>query len=168
MNGGEVGDLFIGGVGLSPGYWSDPQKTASVFLNHPESADLQDRRSGAVGADGLVYLLGRADSQIKSRGYRIELGEVETALNALGILRECAVVGVDTNGFEGTAICCAYVPAPGVVTAPADLRRRLAEALPLYMMPSQWLHFDSLPLNANGKVDRPLLRQRFLAESAVS
>jgi acyl-CoA synthetase (AMP-forming)/AMP-acid ligase II len=55
-----------------------------------------------------------------------------------------------------------------VATTPADLRRRLAEALPLYMMPAHWLHFDSLPLNANGKVDRPLLRRRFLAEAAVS
>ncbi len=166
---GEAGDLFIGGVGLSPGYWRDPEKTASVFLNHPAHGRIYKTGDLArVGPDGLVYLLGRADSQIKSRGYRIELGEVETALNALGILRECAVVGVDTNGFEGTEICCAYTPAPGVVTAPADLRRRLAEALPLYMMPSRWLHFDSLPLNANGKVDRPLLRQRFLAESAVS
>ena len=168
VTGDEVGDLFIGGVGLSPGYWNDPEKTASVFLNHPEFGRIYKTGDLArVGADGLVYLLGRADSQIKSRGYRIELGEIEAALNALGILRECAVVGVDTKGFEGTAICCAYVPAPGVMTAPADLRRRLAEALPLYMMPAQWLHLDSLPLNANGKVDRPLLRQRFLTESAV-
>ena len=52
--------------------------------------------------------LGRADSQIKSRGYRIELGEIETALNALDDIRECAVVGVETGGFEGTAIRCAY------------------------------------------------------------
>src|SRR3712207_8155877 len=50
----------------------------------------------------------RADSQIKSRGYRIELGEIEAALNAIEGVRECAVVGVDTEGFEGTAICCAY------------------------------------------------------------
>src|SRR5438128_9165843 len=55
------------------------------------------------------YFLGRADSQIKSRGYRIELGEIETALNALRYLRECAVVAIPTEGFEGTAICCAYV-----------------------------------------------------------
>ena len=169
VSGGEAGDLFIGGVGFSPGYWNDPEKTASVFLDHPEFGRIYKTGDLArAGSGGLVYLLGRADSQIKSRGYRIELGEVEAALNALGILRECAVVGVGTNGFEGTEICCAYVPAPGVVTAPADLRRRLSEALPLYMMPSQWLHFDSLPLNANGKVDRPLLRQRFQADSAVA
>ena len=60
-----------------------------------------------------MYFLGRADSQIKSRGYRIELGEIETALNASEDVGECAVVGVDVGGFEGTAICCAYAPAKG-------------------------------------------------------
>ena len=112
---GEIGELYIRGVGLSPGYWNDPQKTASVFLTDGHHGRIYKTGDLArVGPDGLVYLLGRADSQIKSRGYRIELGEIETALNALGILRECAVVAVGTSGFEGKVICCAYVPAPGL------------------------------------------------------
>src|SRR5262249_11055463 len=103
---GEIGFLFIAGVGLSPGYWRDEQKTNEVFLPRPGAADANERiyKTGdlaKVGEGGLVYFLGRADSQIKSRGYRIELGEIETALNALGLLRECAVVAVDTGGFEG-------------------------------------------------------------------
>ena len=116
----------------------------------------------------MVYLLGRADSQIKSRGYRIELGEIETALNALGLLRECAVVAVTTSGFEGTAICCAYVAPPGVDRSPSDLRQRLTEVLPSYMAPSQWKSFETLPLNANGKVDRPRLREYFMAAKTVA
>jgi non-ribosomal peptide synthetase component F len=160
---GEVGNLFIGGVGLSPGYWNDSQQTASVFLDHAEFGRIYNTGDLArVGPDGLVYFLGRADSQIKSRGYRIELGEIEAALHALGILRECAVVATNTNGFEGTAICCAYVPDPRVQTTPADLRQRLAKILPSYMIPSQWLRLDSLPLNANAKTDRPLLKQGFV------
>ena len=66
-----------------------------------------------MGEDGELYLLGRVDSQIKSRGYRIELGEVETALHALAEVEECAVVGVDSEEFDGKAICCAYTAADG-------------------------------------------------------
>ncbi|PYP41496.1 MAG: hypothetical protein DMD43_06440, partial [Gemmatimonadetes bacterium] len=114
---GEAGDLYLRGVGLSPGYWGDPEKTRAAFPRRPGSADPGDRiyKTGdvaKVGDDGLVYFLGRADAQVKSRGYRIELGEIETALNALPGVGECAVVAVPTDGFEGAVLCCAYVPAP--------------------------------------------------------
>ncbi|MGH9425480.1 MAG: amino acid adenylation domain-containing protein, partial [Terriglobia bacterium] len=106
---GETGNLYIGGVGLSPGYWRDPEKTAAVFTARPQSSDPNDRiyRTGdlaRIGDDGLVYFLGRSDSQIKSRGYRIELGEIETALNATGVLQDCAVVGIDAGEFGGATI----------------------------------------------------------------
>jgi acyl-coenzyme A synthetase/AMP-(fatty) acid ligase len=153
--------LYIGGVGLSPGYWRDPEKTKSVFLDDPERGRIYKTGDLARIDDGLIYLLGRADSQIKSRGYRIELGEIETALHALGVLRECAVVAIETDGFEGMAICCAYVPAAGMDVSPVDLRQRLAQVVPSYMLPSQWIAFTELPLNANGKVDRPRLREHF-------
>lgn len=165
---GEVGDLFIGGDGLSPGYWRDEEKTAAAFLPDSRSDDPSGRiyRTGdlaRVGEDGLVYFLGRADSQIKSRGYRIELGEIETALNAFEELSECAVVGVDTGGFEGTAICCAYAPADNATVEPPDLRQKLAELLPSYMLPTRWASLEVLPKNVNGKIDRRGLRDLFEA-----
>jgi amino acid adenylation domain-containing protein len=164
---GEVGELYIRGVGLSPGYWKDPQKTNSVFLVDAEGRRMYKTGDLArVGEDGLVYLLGRADSQIKSRGYRIELGEIETALNASGLLRECAVVAVHTESFEGMTICCAYAPVSGLDLRPPDLREAVATVLPSYMLPSHWMSVESLPLNANGKSDRPRLREQFLAAMA--
>jgi acyl-coenzyme A synthetase/AMP-(fatty) acid ligase len=114
-----------------------------------------------VGDDDLVHFLGRADSQIKSRGYRIELGEIETALNALDDIKECAVVGADTGGFEGTAICCAFAPAADVEVRPPQIRERLARVLPTYMLPTRWLVLDDLPKNVNGKIDRRRLREHF-------
>jgi amino acid adenylation domain-containing protein len=170
---GEVGDLYIGGVGLSPGYWRDPEKTRAVFLRHPFSRHPSERvyRTGdlaKIGDDGLVYFLGRADSQIKSRGYRIELGEIETALNGLSHLRECAVVAIATDGFEGTAICCAYVPHPGIPITPAGLRKELARVLPGPMLPTRWIAFDRLPRNANGKVDRRQLQEAFADHETVA
>ncbi|HVH66990.1 MAG TPA: amino acid adenylation domain-containing protein [Gemmatimonadales bacterium] len=170
---GEVGDLYIRGVGLSPGYWRDPEKTHAAFLRNPFASDPDDRiyRTGdlaRIGDDGLVYFLGRADSQIKSRGYRIELGEIETALNTLSSIQECAVVGVSTDGFEGTAIGCAYVPAPGATVTPAELRSALAKVLPPPMLPSRWMAYQRLPRNANGKFDRRQLREAFAKNEAVT
>jgi acyl-coenzyme A synthetase/AMP-(fatty) acid ligase len=119
-----------------------------------------------VREDGLFEFLGRVDSQIKSRGHRIELGEVEAALNAIEGVRECAAVGVDAGGFEGTAIGCAYASVNGVTLEHRRLRRELAKAVPRYMLPSYWSAMDALPKNVNGKIDRPSIRAHFQAQIA--
>jgi amino acid adenylation domain-containing protein len=160
----DIGDLYIRGAGLSPGYWNDPEKTRAAFLEDPRFGRIYKTGDLArVGTDQLVYLLGRSDTQIKSRGYRIELGEIETALHSTGLVRECAVVAVQSNGFDGTSICCAYAPQPGTAVPASDLRHRLTQILPAYMLPSQWMILDPLPLNGNGKIDRPRLRECFVA-----
>jgi amino acid adenylation domain-containing protein len=163
---GELGELYIGGVGLSPGYWRDPEKTGVAFLPNPGSSNHSDRiyRTGdlaKVDEQGLVHFLGRSDSQIKSRGYRIELGEIESALSTLAYLQESAVVAVPVNGFEGTVICCAYVPSSGNGISPAALRKDLGGLLPSYMLPSRWIAMKHLPKNATGKIDRRHLREVF-------
>jgi amino acid adenylation domain-containing protein len=167
---GEVGDLYIAGVGLSPGYWRDEEKTAAAFLPDPRDPQRRIYKTGDLARktpDGLFHFLGRADSQIKSRGYRIELGEIETALSSLTELAESAVVGVDVGGFEGTAICCAYAPAEGADLQPADVRKHLQTLLPTYMLPSRWHVLDVLPKNVNGKIDRRRLREHFEQEAAA-
>lgn len=168
---GETGDLYIRGAGLSPGYWRDPEKTASVFLRNPKDPNDRLYKTGDLaktGEDGLIYYLGRADSQIKSRGYRIELGEIETALHALNLLRECAVVAIETDGFEGAVICCAYAPGPDAEITPRLLRKHLSRALPSYMLPSRWMALERLPKNANGKIDRRALKARFADTTAAA
>ncbi|MCG3110521.1 MAG: amino acid adenylation domain-containing protein [Candidatus Manganitrophus sp. SB1] len=160
----EVGDLYIGGVGLSPGYWREPEKTEKVFLKNPHSADPSERiyKTGdlaRVGKEGLVYFHGRNDLQVKSRGYRIELGEIESALNTLPFLQESAVVALPTDGFEGTILCCTYVPVKGEDVPPLRIRQELSRILPRYMLPSQWTVFNQLPKNANGKIDRRKLKE---------
>jgi amino acid adenylation domain-containing protein len=170
---GETGDLFIGGAGLSPGYWRDDEKTEAAFVPDPRSPQSGRRvyRTGdraRVGLDQLVYFLGREDSQIKNRGHRIELGEVEAAVNALEDVREAAVVGVATGGFEGTAVCCAFAPEENRPVAQADVRSALRESLPPYMVPTRWLVLPTLPTNANGKIDRRRLRELFIEAEAPS
>jgi amino acid adenylation domain-containing protein len=159
---GEIGELYIGGVGLSPGYWRDQEKTDAAFVAGPDGERIY--RTGdlaRVDDEGVVHFLGRTDSQIKSRGYRIELGEVETAVNTVPGVKECAVVGVDLGGFEGTTICCAYSVAAGASLPVNDMRRAVTALLPRYMVPAKWDVLDELPKNVNGKIDRPVLRERF-------
>lgn len=161
---GQPGDLYIAGVGLATGYWRDPDRTDAVFRCHPRTPARRIYKTGdlaTVGPDGLVSFLGRTDSQIKSRGYRIELGEIEAAVNTIAGVQECAVVALDTDGFEGTAIGCAYVPAAGVDLTPVTLRRGLSRLLPGYMLPARWLACDGFPKNANGKIDRRKLGEAF-------
>jgi non-ribosomal peptide synthetase component F len=174
---GETGNLFIGGAGLSPGYWRDPEKTAAAFLTDPRSsgapessgtADTNKRlyRTGDLAwqdESGFVYFIGRADTQIKSRGYRIELGEIEAALNSCEALQECAVVAIQAETFGGWMICCAFVPRNGANVTPALLRRHLEKLVPAYMLPVRWMQYPTLPKNANGKVDRPRLKDCFFA-----
>jgi amino acid adenylation domain-containing protein len=163
---GDIGELYIGGVGLSPGYWRDKEKTDAAFVPDPRPGREGERiyKTGDLGKmdeSGLFYCLGRVDSQIKSRGYRIELGEIEAALNTLEGIKECAVVGKQVGGFEGTAICCAYACKEGISLTGQQLQQSLKELLPRYMIPSVWKAYPVLPKNANGKIDRKQIKDMF-------
>src|SRR5581483_9978679 len=167
---GEVGDLYIGGVGLSPGYWNDPGRTSECFVKNPFTGDDDDRlyKTGdlaRMGADGSIYLLGRADSQIKVRGHRIELGDVEAALHATPGIRDAAVIAVDGAEDGEKVICCAYVAADTPDLPLLVLKKKLSKVLPRYMMPTRWLALDMMPHNANGKIDRAWLKKRFAQPS---
>jgi amino acid adenylation domain-containing protein len=171
---GHMGNLYIGGAGLSPGYWRDPEKTAGVFPPDPRGSSApapsnENSRLYRTGdlawqdESGCVYFVGRADTQIKSRGYRIELGEIETALNSCEALHEGAVVAIQAESFGGWMICCAYVPRNGATLTQAFLRKHLEKLVPAYMLPVRWMQYPSLPKNANGKIDRPRLKDCFFA-----
>jgi acyl-coenzyme A synthetase/AMP-(fatty) acid ligase len=106
------------------------------------------------------------DSQIKSRGYRIELGEIESAVSTLGLTKEAVVTAISTDRFEGSLICCAFVPANGGVD-PSILGRRLRSLLPFYMLPVRWMAMDRLPRNGSGKVDRRTIKEIFAGHETL-
>jgi len=163
---GVVGDLYIGGVGLSPGYWRNAAATRSAFITNGSERLYRTGDLASVGADGRVYFHGRADSQVKTRGHRVELGEIEAVLDTVGSVQNCAVIAIPSSGFEGQTICCAYVAEPGRMVTPATLRKELSAKLPTYMIPTEWLELPALPKNANGKVDRPALTAEFRNRTA--
>jgi amino acid adenylation domain-containing protein len=166
---GEVGEIGIGGAGVTLGYWRDADRTSAAFVSLPTEPGAKVYRTGDLGmrdVAGLVHFLGRKDSQIKSRGHRIELGEIEAALNTVPEIGEGVVVALPPEGFGGHTICCAYVPRNGSELSPAAARERLAALVPKYMLPARWRAMDRLPANANGKVDRVALRDMFGEEMA--
>lgn len=169
---GEVGELYIGGSGVAPGYWEDPEKTDAAFLEPPAASGSDGRlyRTGDLGSrdeEGLYHFHGRADRQIKARGHRVELGEIEVALHALSVVEDAAVVAVETDGFEGNRICCAYVGSTDGECEPHEVRRQLSELLPSYMLPTEWSERPELPRNKNGKIDRPEISGWFSVEGAA-
>ena len=155
---GESGELWIGGDGVARGYLNAPEVTREKFVDgRYRTGDLVRRRG-----DGVLEFLGRADRQIKMRGFRIEPGEIEAAINRIGGVRD-SVVGVDERGGEKRLV--AWVA--GTVDA-GELRSRLASTLPAYMVPTQFVAVERIPLTVNGKVDRERLPRPVAAKGAAA
>jgi amino acid adenylation domain-containing protein len=158
---GVAGQLHAGGVQLARGYLDRPGLTAERFIPDPFSAEPGARiyRTGDSArymADGRVEFLGRIDHQVKLRGFRIELGEVESALAEHPAVREAvALVREDEPGDKRLVAYVAH--APGQTASPLELRGRLRERLPEYMVPSAVVALEQLPRAPNGKLDRGAL-----------
>jgi len=157
---GVPGELFIGGVQVSRGYFGRPVETASSFLPDPFATAPGERlyRTGdrvRRRPDGLLEYLGRTDQQVKIRGVRIELGEVEAVIAAHPGVK--AVVAVVREDSPGDARLIAYVVADRPDLTPAELRRAAQARLPEAMTPSLFILLDALPRTPTGKVDHRAL-----------
>ncbi|MCP9955365.1 thioesterase domain-containing protein [Actinomadura madurae] len=152
---GSVGELFVSGHGLARGYLRRPGLTAARFVADPFRSDgSRMYRTGDLASrrpDGMLDFHGRADDQIKIRGYRIEPAEIEEVLLTDP---EVAQARVRLRRMGDTAYLVAYaVPVEDGHVSAAGLRRRVAEALPDYMVPAAVVAIPALPLTASGKLD---------------
>jgi amino acid adenylation domain-containing protein len=158
---GVPGELYIGGRCLGRGYLNRPDLTAERFVPNPFNSDGEARmyRTGDLCRlldDGSIDFLGRIDDQVKVRGVRIELAEVEKFI-CLHESVEVAAATVDTS--SGDAVLVAFVvPAAGKALTDRELRAFLRQKLPLSMVPSDFYFVQTLPLSANGKLDRKHLQ----------
>ncbi|HKV08292.1 MAG TPA: condensation domain-containing protein, partial [Thermoanaerobaculia bacterium] len=147
---GSPGEICLGGDGLARGYLGRPDLTAENFVPDPEGAVERLYRTGDLARwrpDGAIEFLGRRDQQVKIRGFRIEPGEIEAVLATHPAVGQAAVLVREDR--PGDRRLVAFVE--GIS---GDLRAFLKDRLPGFMIPSAFVRVDSLPLNANGKVDR--------------
>ncbi|HEX7331315.1 MAG TPA: amino acid adenylation domain-containing protein [Pyrinomonadaceae bacterium] len=158
---GVPGELYVGGEGLATGYLHRPDITAERFVPNPFSSKGGSRlyRTGDLvrfERDGLLEFQGRMDHQVKVRGFRIELGEVECVLRKFPGLQQVVVTVHEREPGDRRLI--AYVVVAGSQDIlPRRLRDFLSERLPDYMIPTEFVLLETLPLTASGKVDRRAL-----------
>lgn len=168
---GIAGELCIGGLGLARGYVGRPELTREKFITPPDNGPLRLYRTGDLARfrpDGNLEFLGRIDTQVKIRGFRVELSEIETVLRESPQVAAAAVALREEVG--GTPRLIGYVvPRRGAAIDESELRARLRERLPAYMVPALIESLPALPVLASGKVDRqslPAPRGRVVANRA--
>ncbi len=156
VKGDEVGELCVRGTSLAMGYYNNPEKTSTAFVQNPLNKAVPEviYRTGDLvkyNEFGELLYLSRKDFQIKHLGHRIELGEIETAAASLE---------------EITLCCCLYDEKRQkiVLFIDADLdkdymRQSLSLLIPEYMIPGKYVYMENMPINANGKIDRVKLKE---------
>lgn len=157
----DVGELLLFGPHVGLGYYNDPQRTSGSFTQNPRHTlhrDVGYRTGDIVRRDsvGQLHFKGRIDFQVKHMGYRIEIEEIEAALSNLEGVDQCAVVY--KNLGEGMGKIIAFV-ASSTLASSEDLVEQVGLLVPSYMVPKQIRLVSDLPKNANGKIDRSLLKE---------
>ncbi|MBB5343276.1 amino acid adenylation domain-containing protein [Tunturibacter empetritectus] len=154
---GELGELYVGGGGVTRGYLNRPQLNAERFIDDcfGSVAGARLYRTGdlaRIRPDGEMVYLGRNDSQVKINGFRIELGEVEAALaETPGVKQSCVVALTDKTGTQRLAAY--FVAAPGIEVTARMLGEFFVSKMPAQMRPSSYTALKELPLTVNGKLD---------------
>jgi amino acid adenylation domain-containing protein/non-ribosomal peptide synthase protein (TIGR01720 family) len=153
---GIPGELCIAGPGLAKGYLNQEQLTKEKFTKNPFGEGQLYHTGDLVRwiQDGNIIYLGRIDEQVKIRGFRIELGEIESTIRNINGLKECTVLAKEDS--FGDHILAAYIVSDQLLDIP-QIRDRLGQILPPYMIPAYFLQIDHLPVNQSGKIDKKAL-----------
>jgi amino acid adenylation domain-containing protein len=160
---GIAGELYIGGVGVSPGYVARPELTAQRFVPDKFASGLDDSTGSLFATGDLVRIVnrneleffGRLDNQVKLRGFRIELGEIESVLRTHPSITDA--VAVLREDLPGEPRLVTYVICSGPEVSAAALREHASMFLPEYMLPSMVVIVEQFPLSSSGKIDRRAL-----------
>jgi acyl carrier protein len=155
---GCVGEIVIRSRFLACGYWQQPSLTKAAFMPDPAGGGLRSYRTGDLGrmrADGCLDYLGRTDFQAKLRGQWVDTAKIESALCAMESISQAMILIRDAS--LGAQQLVAYLVAVGAQPSIDSIRRALSRSLPTVMLPSRYVFVASMPLDRNGKVDRPKL-----------
>ncbi|MBK9290655.1 MAG: amino acid adenylation domain-containing protein [Bacteroidetes bacterium] len=169
---GSIGQIAIGGRGVSPGYLNDPELTSRKFVKGilPHAPEERFYLTGDLAfrlPDGNIEFVGRSDFQVKIRGHRVELGEIDAALMSVPQVLKAITVVVEPE--PGLKQLVAFYLADG---QPDGLKAQLALRLPEYMIPALLVRLEQFPVNASGKTDREALvrlaKEKLLETHAAS
>ncbi len=168
---GVPGELYIGSIGLARGYLNRRDLTAEYFIPNPLSQVPGERlyKTGDLARylpDGSLEFIGRVDHQVKIRGMRIELGEIEATLARHQEL-QVAIVEAQRDSSGEKRLIAYVVPERGSTPTPIELRSYLLGFLPEYMVPAAFVLLESLPVTANGKIDRHALPKPLIPEAKL-
>ncbi len=172
---GETGELVHRGVLVAQGYWNAPELTAIRYKRHPlQPAEVPVPEMAVfsgdqvrIDAEGFLYFVGRKDEMIKSSGNRISPTEVEEQLFASGLVQDAMAMGIPHEVW-GQAVCVVVVAASGKALEAKELLAHCKKAMPPYMVPQVIEIAESLPRNANGKLDRPAIKNQIYAKLGLA
>jgi acyl-CoA synthetase (AMP-forming)/AMP-acid ligase II len=159
---GERGEIYATGANISPGYYQDPEGSAAKFTRY----GLRTGDLAVMDEDGDIFIVDRRDDFIKSWGHRVSSQEVEAAALRLEQLVSAAVIGVPDDE-AGEAVMLFVTVRPGAKVTPDEVLGVCRQHLPKHMVPRSVLVLDALPLNANGKIAKPQLREMAAARAAT-
>lgn len=149
---GVVGEIYIGGNGVSRGYFCQDKLTAKKFVPNPFDEGEVMYATGDIGRwlpDGTIQFDGRVDDQVKINGYRIELQEIQSQLETKKSIQK-AIIVVRNNQNDTEIVAFFSSEKKEELT---EIRKFLGQKLPDYMIPRRFVQLDTFPLNTNGKVD---------------
>ena len=159
---GERGEIYATGANVSPGYYEDPEGSKGKFTPY----GLRTGDLAVVDDDGYIFIVDRRDDFIKSWGHRVSSQEVEAAALRMEELVSVAVIGVPDEE-AGEAVTLFVTARPGADVTPEEVLAACRQYLPKHMVPRSALLMDALPLNANGKIAKPRLREMAAAQPAA-
>jgi tyrocidine synthetase-3 len=148
---GGIGELYVGGAGLTRGYLNRPELTVDRFISNPFNEKEKLYKSGDVVQelpDGSLRYLGRSDNQVKIRGHRVELSEIEQTLGRYEKVQSAAVAVNEDH--QGNKVLVAHLISDAEIQ---DVRSFLSSLLPAYMIPAHYIFTNKFPLTSNGKID---------------
>lgn len=157
---GVPGELCVAGYQVSRGYFNREDLTKEKFISNPYSNQAGYETIYKTGdicrylTDGNIEFIGRRDFQVKIRGFRIELTEIEEKIRQYKAVKDSTVIAKDLP--SGGKSIVAYIVGDEKIDI-NTLREFISKELPHYMVPSDIMQIESIPLNQNCKVDKKKL-----------
>jgi fatty-acyl-CoA synthase len=159
---GELGELWVKGPNVTPGYWNRPEANASSFTD----GWLHTGDATRVDEEGFYYIVDRWKDMYISGGENVYPAEVESVLHQLTAIAEAAIIGVPNEQWGEVGMAIVAVK-PGHTLTPAEIHAHCAANLARFKCPRLIEFVDALPRNATGKIHKPTLRKTFNAPKAT-